>query len=667
MEAQVQVRNEDYESLYESVNLDDQNPVDETVFGLCIQRLLQGGFLVQNVNYTTDEVWYRGKSGMKFRDFSHLDNPLDKQVLLQFVENPETFFVLFNTQKGKSNMIYKEVMAWTREAKKVIIPFIMLDNDTTLGDQFCESLQARFNTEQVPIKLFSLSSTAKTKMDIEHILTYIDSYVAFPNEKPTPVITALTNQKQLEKVIEILEHITVRKRQRFDTLYYGMIWDEADKTYTAVRDKEVRIKGGYTRCIRDFTLTNTTGLHRNGFVTATDGDLIDDYPECANAYAYPVEINEEDAKHYRAIHHAEAVLRIIPCGGKQKNNDVFWRTFVEHRADFITRLPDGTFRRTIINSNSKGQDMKALAGKLNAEKCHVLTFNQTGLTVYPYGSGLCRFKTKGRSFGKLLFYVYTLFNLKTAPLFLVGRRKVDRGLGFHFAPRSHLGLKPETLDFDNGGPVYNDGRAGLIWSDEFLGHIEVVQTAVQKAGRLAGIIAQCPEYTGQLTWWLSQETAAVVKHHYERVDTANALQGCNTMLQALTLADERLPMLAVKPAAELDPTKFKWSGQGTADLFELFPTMDAINARKKELNPAARKERSRKCPTTGFYTCTTAFTGRQTIENIRDLKKISSNLPVACEKLQLNEVTMRGYVFYAADETDPEKCHYALRWVKRIG
>jgi hypothetical protein len=102
---------------------------------------------------------------------------------------------------------------------------------------------------------------------------------------------------------------------------------------------------------------------------------------------------------------------------------------------------------------------------------------------------------------------------------------VDRGLGFHYAPR--------------------DGTEGLIWTDMILGKIEDANTAVQKAGRLAGIIGQCAQYYGKCTYWTDERTQRDILRHNRIVDEANKLCGC-TVLQAVTRGtvkvDEILPI-----------------------------------------------------------------------------------------------------------------------------
>ena len=536
-------QNEDFDSLYELVT-SEEYPVNVEVFTLNLNDLIDADFIIRNINESQDQVWYTGKPGLKFSDFSAIDSPLKKQILIQFIEHPATFFVLFNTQKGKAAIVQKKLISWAQDQQRQIVTILMLDNDATLGDQTTESLIARMTKEGVAVKLFPLVSTSKTTVD--EIKNYIDSFAAFPKGKPMPLITALTNPKQLEKVVDILQHV-LQRHQECPNLHYATIWDEADRTYSLARDKQVHIKES-TLCIRNFTLDNTTALHGNGFVTATDGDLIEgDYPECSSAHAFIPEINKEDETHYRAFHHSEAVIKLIDINRKHKNNQTFLDILAKNKEHFMQEitLKNGQkgFRKTIINSSARGDEMKKLAKELNEQGCHAIIFNQTGLTVFKRGGdNAIRLKTKGRSFNQLLFYSYKMCELHTAPLFIVGRRKVDRGLGFHYAPRIHHGIptKLQELVFELG-PLQLDGSEGLIWTDEFLGHVEIKETAVQKAGRLAGIVAQCPQYPLNLTWWTDTETAMVAKRHYEIVDATNKQGGCNTIVQALERAKIAVP------------------------------------------------------------------------------------------------------------------------------
>ena len=677
-EMTTKMRNEERDDLYEFVN-SVEFPVEYDLFTRNLKDLVDAELISCNFNESRDEIWYTGKPGLKYTDFSSIDSPLKQQILLQFVENPATFFVLFNTQKGKAIIVQKKIMAWARERKQ-IVSILMLDNDTTLGDQTTESLVARMKKEGVTVKLFPLVSTSKTT--IEEILTYIDAYAGNPEEYSMPLITALTNPKQLEKVLRILKKVLNRNRQRYPNLHYGMIWDEADKTYPMVRDKIVQIEG-MPMCIRQFTLDDTTALHEDGFVTATEGALLEgDYPECSSAYAFIPEMNEQDEPYYRAFHHPESVIKLVKINHKTKNNQSFLDVFDKNKAHFMTQITlkngETGFRKTIVNSSAQGHEMTKLAKTMNGEKCHTLVFNQSGLTVYnceSSSSAAIRFKTKGRSFNELLFYAYKMCKLHTAPLFIIGRRKIDRGLGFHYAPRSHREIIPKLLNFELG-PFQTDGIEGLIWTDEFLGHVEIKEMAVQKAGRGAGIVAQCPQYPNHLTWWTDEETASVVKRHYEIVDAANNLGGCRTIVQALEHAKRKVPEISSRTTIDLDEREFQWAGQGTDDLFEVFETIQALNERTKQLSSKSKIRKLKDDSTDGdystdgegFHLCSsTGADKKHTIEDIRGFHKLTSNLPKGKDKInKKDEIVMRVYVFYDANERDPKKVKFALRWVKRI-
>jgi len=529
----------DYESLYELINED--TPIEEAVLQQNVDDLVDIGLIIRINNIQNDEVWYTGKPGLQFSDFSAIDDPIKNQILLQFIENPTTQFVLFNTQKGKSKIVQNELMSYARlntieSNTKQVCSFLMLDNDTTLGDQTIDSLVKRMSDNGVKVDLYYLSSSSKNSNTPRQIGYAIDSYAAFPSENAMPLIVALTNTSQLEKVVNIVKHIQHRHITSYPNLLYAFIWDEADKTYTWSRDRSVSDK-----CIRSFTLDDTRGLHRNTFVTATEGLLIEDFPECANAHNFKIEQNEQDDQYYRAFHSPESIIKILEHSLNTKKNNVgFSKILAENQEYFKTSIIQQNglrgFRKTIINSNVKGVDMRELAGDINKFGGNGLVFNQTGLTVYKIDSRPCKYKTKGCSFNELLYYVYVVHKLDTAPLFILGRKKVDRGLGFHYAPRHYNSITPKRLQFGKSEPIETNGIDGLIWTDIYLGNILIKPSAVQKAGRLAGIIAHSPQYAGSLTFWTSKNTADIVYMHYEIVDATNSQRGCSTIEQAMERA-----------------------------------------------------------------------------------------------------------------------------------
>jgi hypothetical protein len=117
-------------------------------------------------------------------------------------------------------------------------------------------------------------------------------------------------------------------------------------------------------------------------------------------------------------------------------------------------------------------------------------------------------------------------------------------LGFHYAPRKTGSLvKSITVKVKGKDEtIVTDGVEGLIWTDLILGNkIEDLASAVQKAGRGAGIIRQCPQFHGKFTYWVETETADNIERHYKKVDKTNKLEGANTMLQAMSRAEVEVP------------------------------------------------------------------------------------------------------------------------------
>ena len=658
------IQNKDWEELLESVN--DELPVEPEQFDKAISELIELGYIIRNDNIDEDRTWYCGKPELQYSDISVFSDQLKQIILYQFIENPATFFVLFNTQKGKSGIIQDKLISWQKDPQKRVVTILMLDNDSTLSEQSTDGIVSRMKSEGVPLKVFRLVNSSKDSL--ADIQTYIDSYAVFP-EYDMPLIAALTNPNQIDKIVKLLDRIQFRN-ERFPNLRYAIIWDEADKTYPLARDKPVKI-GGKTMCIRNFTLDNTTALHGNGFVTATEGELMDgDYPECSSAHAVIPEINEEDAPHYRGAHLPGAIIKPIKIPRKLKNNDNFLDVFLENRSHFMekTLLKNGQlgYRKTIINSNTSIADMGTLAREINRVDCHTIVFNQSGLTITNcITKDTTRFKTKKRYFNEVLFYAYKMCKLDSAPLFIIGRRKVDRGLGFHYAPRSHREIKTKTLDFGIGH-LETDGVEGLIWTDMYLGRVEIKETASQKAGRLYGIVGQCPQCPEKLTWWTDINTANTIIHHSKIVDEANNQLGCMSMVQSLEHASKNVKRTTIIDISEVD---YDWCSKGGGEdeePYELFDTLEQLNHRKFYLNRRSQVQTFNR-DSDGFYVCSvSAAAQRISIDTIMGFRKISSNLPKPHDKLFMHEITMRAYVYYDLGESDPEKCKYALRWIRRI-
>jgi hypothetical protein len=155
---------------------------------------------------------------------------------------------------------------------------------------------------------------------------------------------------------------------------------------------------------------------------------------------------------------------------------------------------------------------------------------------------------KGCRLNAALYWMYRRENLHDKPLYVIGNRKVDRGLGFHFAPRRNDAgeFDPIAVEFESAEFV-SMGGDGLIFTDEILGQIHRQETAAQKAGRCAGIIAQSPNYCGNVHYWTDNKTAELIRAHNAKVDQMNGLAGAYTARQADARARSQLAQQAGPP------------------------------------------------------------------------------------------------------------------------
>jgi len=537
--------------LYESVQGDQDGFMDESTFSNKVDELVDIGLIRTGV--VSDFTIYYARQGLIWNDFVHLVDPIKKSILLLLVENPKTFFVLQNTQKGKMRIASLEIKQWTRDEKHKVVAFIVVDNDKTLAEQSVDGILKTFGDD--PVKIFPLSSNSKTSF--EEVKTYIDAYAHDTcGDYPMPIIALLSNLKQCEKMLKLIHHIHVKATAYQSMLRYGMIWDEADKTYTQLRMKPFMINGQLTTC-QTFTVEKTEALYRLGFVTATDGVLLDeDYPECANAYLYPVDISEEDQRYYRALHHEESITHPVKFTSKHTNNIYALEVFEQYASHFkepIVLSDKLYFRKIIVNSNGSTEDMRQFATKCSSMGMYAMVFNGQGsasVKVYREVHDIKSHKTRGKRLNELLFYLYKQLSLHDKPLVIIGRRKVDRGLGFHYCPRDDH----ETTIDGTLGKLTTKGREGLVWTDMILGKIEDKDTAVQKAGRLAGIIGNSPQYPGELHFWTDEDTEQRIRRHNTLVDHSNRSKGCSA-IQAKKQAEYLNPIVRVNH--DTDPSKYR--------------------------------------------------------------------------------------------------------------
>ena len=636
---------ESFETLYDKYCL-DYNEVPQEAFNKALDELISEGYIVCRTH--EDNIYIQGKQNLKWSGFHHIDNSLKKNILLYFADNPQVFFVLFNTQKGKLRISANEMKNWSENQDIRVVSFMIVDNDKSLADQSAQGIRSILQDD---VKLFILSSNSKTTLD--QIKNYIDAY-AYDTDYTMPVIVLLPNDKQIKKMLELLEHIERKVTNKNSKLRYGIIIDEADKTYPMIRDKSFTINDKQ-RSLLDFII-NDKALCRIGFVTATDGDLLDNYDECMNAYMFQIEMDENVVKNYRAIHTEDAIINIVETNSNTKSNNSYAKDILTSNIDeFKTPiLHNGVniHRKIIINSNSRGNDMISLAQFATSEGFYAITFNQAGIKVYrPDTSSIETFKMKGMRLNELLFCIYKAMNLNDKPIIIIGRRKVDRGLGFHYAPRKNNATQlfdkqiiawKGNSNYPGGEIISNEGE-GLIWTDMILGHIEDKSTASQKSGRLGGIISQCPQYIGKLYFWTDKQTSENILRHNKMVDTSNTLSGYSA-IQSVSHAKDMLPQIHTPREAEKEVTIQKFKSQDEAKQF-YDTTLKPILIEKDKIKNSGVQSKQHKGPRTQKPVTEGAYKGFYK-SNIRGDPRIYSTEEMYKER-RCNIENGAGYAFRA--------------------
>ncbi len=408
-------------------------------------------------------------------------------------------FILMNTQSGKTSASCGLISGWLDVGLSLAV--LVVDNDCMLADQILCSISRLSG-----IEVYLLSSHHSVSMK-----SVIESIMLREAGGQMPVVIALSNHHQLKKVSYLCDYASS----------YSVLIDEADKTYNTAR-RYLRDSLG-SECMRELV-----------FVSATEGGLPSTYEEC---YRSCIHRSGAEPSNYRAIHTDDSCISIVKNSDWYSNNDIAIMLVKENLCYFERPilLPSGEryYRKVLINSGVSLLCMEELARHFAGLGWGAITINCNGITLWHASKAPEVFKTKcASSINEILMYIYKSRGLDSAPLAVIGNRKVSRGIGFHYAPRSSAS---GIISVDNCECIELCEGEGLIFTDEILGNIQGKSTAVQKAGRLAGIISQCPQYIGNIKFWCSSSTRTNVLAHN------TAVAGLNLSNSATTLGEAFIP------------------------------------------------------------------------------------------------------------------------------
>ena len=388
---------------------DDDEEVDTELFKLKIEELNTEGYICNGI--VNDEPFYFINSNLKKEDIDNIKDQTKREIVLYLYKTPNTYFVIQNTQSGKMRIIIKNLVNCTKVSNLKIVCYIFLDNNKDQAEQTADAIREEFTRLYKKFKLFILSSN--DKVDYETIKTHIDAYstdIVEDGEEPDygiPIILALSNDHQCKKVLSLMEHVHKKVINKGSLLRNNCQWDECDKTYPALRDKLFDIKGVNISC-KTLMVDTTDALHELWFVSATEGQLLEtesqlldyNFPECANAEIISPEIPPEHRKHYRALHHPEAITHTMEYTSRHTNNSYAMEVIEKNIKHFTTPniLPTGEsyYRKVIVNTNTKTNDQKELAKWCVKKDMYALVFNGKGGTsikLYRDGHEVISFKT----------------------------------------------------------------------------------------------------------------------------------------------------------------------------------------------------------------------------------------------------------------------------------
>jgi len=137
--------------------------MERSIFDTTLDELVEGGFLTAAV--FNDELGYHRSEGLTWLKVREIDNQNKQAILKYFIDKPDTFFLLVTTQKGKSNIVAKQIKSWLEHGERRIVTIIIVDNDQGLSDQTVSGLES----QGMSIKLYHLSGSAKVNSSIEII------------------------------------------------------------------------------------------------------------------------------------------------------------------------------------------------------------------------------------------------------------------------------------------------------------------------------------------------------------------------------------------------------------------------------------------------------------------------------------------------------------------
>ncbi len=220
-------------------------------------------------------------------------------------------------------------------------------------------------------------------------------------------------------------------------------------------------------------------------------------------------------------------------------------------------------------------------------------------------------------------YHETYPELKDAPLFILGNRKVDRGLTFHYAP------------------ISNDSYS-FVLSDLIMGKISNWRRAVQAIGRGNGVIKHRLDFSGVIHYWIDPTTYLNVFRHCKMMNDDLLIKAHENPIsydvsEIVEILNEKYPNLVEKPSLRGRRSKYTFERSLPCDSYK-----DLCN----ELLKVYPDEKFRK----NFISINGYFISTRLKKHFHILKKEDLTENHICTEKMLDEISWNK-ILYSNDMT----------------
>jgi hypothetical protein len=307
--------------------------------------------------------------------------------------------------------------------------------------------QQAFEDVGTCLALHSLGNTDETSIKL---------HIGHPQSRP--IVMGLNNRYQIPKIQRLMQYAQSIGRKTL------LVVDEADKTYPHCR------QALYPHTDRWI------------FVSATLGNIHIQFPECAAAVIRQAPQNA----HYCGI--ISGLAKTVEYNVEGYKEQAALDCIAQHRQYFFEQIPaqDGqlTHRKVLIHGSAIAR-MIDLTKTLAEDGWGVVCVIGPGTFAAKDGRILGGVKNRVITVAESIHALCEQYQLcNDRPLAVIGNRKMDRGITYH--------------------------SLNIVFTDCILGKVANTDTAVQKAGRLAGNVALNSRFSGALTWWANAHTIQIV-------------------------------------------------------------------------------------------------------------------------------------------------------------